>query len=275
MLSNSQRNRIYRQAYIPEHLPGYVTAISGTQPYLHGDYLCYARERHLIFVGYPLGRQSGDTAAAYESACKRFRPHTIALVAPANWLESRSDGDQTADCYYRLELPLGRLDPAVAYMLRRAHREIQIAEGRFGEQHRKLVQDFASSPEVMAGHRYIFNRIGAYLDNSQSARLLEAIKKGKLAAFTIVDLGSADYAYYMFHFRSLADPVPGTSDCLFHEMVIMSEQAQKKALNLGLGINEGNRRFKQKWGGIPFLTHTSTMVRKKIFDWKPFWGRFQ
>jgi hypothetical protein len=273
MLSNRQRQRLFRQAYVPEHLPEYVTAISGAQPELHGDYLCYTRDRHLLFVGYPLGKQSGDTAAAYESACQRFRPHTIALIAPANWLESRSDEDRTTDYYYRLELPLGQPDSAIAYMLRRARREIQIVEGRYGAEHRKLVESFISSHEVMPEHRYIFNRIGAYLDNSRSTRLLEARKKGALVAFTIVDLGSTNYGYYMFHFRSLADPVPGASDCLFYEMVIISEHAQKKALNLGLGISAGNRRFKQKWGGSPFLPHTSTVVRKKIFDWKTFWGR--
>jgi hypothetical protein len=274
MLSKSQRDRIFRQAYIPEHLPEYVAAISGTQPYLHGDYLCYARGQHLIFVGYPLGKQSGDTETAYESACERFRPHTIALIAPKIWLKSRSDDDRITDYYYRLDLPLGRPDSAVAYMLRRAQREIQIVEGKFGEEHRRLVQEFISFHEVMHGHQYIFNRIGDYLDNSRSARLLEARKKDDLVAFTIVDLGSADYAYYMFHFRSSADRVPGASDCLFHEMTVTSEQAQKKALNLGLGISEGNRRFKEKWGGNPFLPHTSTIVRKKRFDWKTFWGRF-
>jgi hypothetical protein len=29
----------------------------------------------------------------------------------------------------------------------------------------------------------------------------------------------------------------------------------KDIINLGLGVNEGIRRFKEKWGGVPFLNY--------------------
>ena len=54
MLSSNEHNRIYQQAYVPEHLPDYVAAISGSEPYLFQDHLCYFHSNHLIFVGYPL-----------------------------------------------------------------------------------------------------------------------------------------------------------------------------------------------------------------------------
>ena len=41
---------------------------------------------------------------------------------------------------------------------------------------------------------------------------------------------------------------------------------QKKAVNLGLGINSGIRRFKEKWGGAPFLKYSSVFVDKREVD---------
>jgi hypothetical protein len=96
--------------------------------------------------------------------------------------------------------------------------------------------------------------------------LFEARRGKELAAFNIVDLGSATYAFYLFSFRSHKIKVPGASDLLFHEMVKLAQAEGKKALNLGLGINTGIRRFKEKWGGIPFLDYHSMWVDKRDID---------
>ena len=144
-------------------------------------------------------------------------------------------------------------------MLRRAQRELQVTHGSFGKKHKKIIKAF------MAGHRfdrrqkYIFNHISQYLKASKSAVLFEARKKKELVAFTIVDLGAADYAFYLFSFRSRKLNIPGASDLLFHEMVNLAHTEGKKAVNLGLGINAGIRRFKEKWGGRPFLDYSSVV----------------
>ena len=104
------------------------------------------------------------------------------------------------------------------------------------------------------------------MKNSKSARLIEARKGAQVAAFTITDMGSADYAFYMFNFRSTKHLIPGASDLLFNEMVNMSQSEGKKAINLGLGIHPGIRRFKEKWGGVPFLTHAAALVHRKAID---------
>jgi hypothetical protein len=38
-------------------------------------------------------------------------------------------------------------------------------------------------------------------------------------------------------------------------MIKLSYEKEKKTINLGLGVNEGIRRFKKKWGGVPFLNY--------------------
>ena len=50
MLSSDEQNRIYQQAYVPEHIPDYVAAISGSEPYLFQDYLCFFPQRTISFL---------------------------------------------------------------------------------------------------------------------------------------------------------------------------------------------------------------------------------
>lgn len=266
MLSPEQLSWIYQHAYLPEHLPDYVEAISGAKPYLYGNFLCFSRKRHLIFIGYPLGNRSGDLMEAYDFACKHFRPTTVAIISPKIWLPPKIFEKQPGDSYYRLSLPMERVNPAVAYMVRRAKREVYIIHGEFGKEHQKLVNDFLFGRNLTPEQKYIFKHINRYLKNSKTARLIEARKENRLVAFSIFDMGSLNYAFYLFNFRSQKVNVPGASDLLFKEMVNLAQSDDKKAINLGLGIHSGIRRFKEKWGGVPFLPYSSAIVRKEAFN---------
>jgi len=266
MLDREERRLVYEHAYLPEHLPDYVEAVSGAEAHLQGDYLCFLRRRHLLFIGYPLRNISDDTQTAYDSACERFRPSTVAIVAPEIWLPALTYEAQPEDRYYRLDLPLETIDPELAYMVRRAGRELRVTEGASGKEHKRLVKDFLSSHELSREQKGIFKGIPRYLKQSKTAHLLEARKGDQLLAFNIVDTGSAKYAFYLFNFRSLKENVPGASDLLFQEMVRLAQAEGRKALNLGLGIHPGVRRFKEKWGGVPFLTHVSALVTRKPLE---------
>ena len=266
MLNREEHSLVYQHAYLPEHIPSYVEAVSGAEPHLHGDYLCLSRRNHLIFIGYPLGFKAGDTQRAYKSACKRFRPATVAIIAPEIWLPAQTYEGRPRDSYYRLDLPLGPLDPGVAYMVRRAGRELQVTQGKYGKEHQRLIKHFLSKHELTREQSSIFKRIPHYSKRSMTMRLLEARKKDVLVAFTIVDMGSANYAFYLFNFRSMEENVPGASDLLFYEMVSLARSEGKVAINLGLGIHPGILRFKEKWGGIPFLPYASVLVHRQPFD---------
>ena len=183
MLSNEERSVVYQKAYLPEHLPRYGEAVSDGEPHLYGDYLCFISGTHLIFVGYPLGTVGQNISDAYESICERFHPATVAVIAPELWLPVQTYELQTEDRYYRLELPFGSLDPEVAYMVRRAARQLHVTQGRFGREHQKLVRDFLAGHELTREHRLIFERIPHYLKRSETARLIEARRGNILAAF--------------------------------------------------------------------------------------------
>ena len=266
MLDDQEIKWVHGRAYLPEHLPDYVRAVSGAEPFLHRNYLYFLNKNHLIFNGYPLEPDSDPPAAVYDSICERCQPTTVALIAPTIWLPVEQCERQTTDSYYRLDLPLPPVAPAVDYMVRRARRELQVGQGSFGREHKKMIKAFVTGHNFNRQQKYLYKHIPHYLKASGSAVLLEARKEGQLLALNIVDLGSADYAFYMFSFRSAKKSVPGASDLLFREMVKLAQAEGKKAINLGLGVNTGIRRFKAKWGGVPFLDYSSALVDEREVD---------
>lgn len=266
MLNREERRLVYEYAYVPEHLPDYVEPITRAEAFLQDHCLCFLRKKHLLFVGYPLKESQDGIEMAYEAACKRFHPTTVAIIAPRIWLPPQAYEAQPEDRYYRLPLPAPHPRPEVAYMVRRAAQELRVRRGTFGREHGRLVKAFLSSHPLGREQKEIYRSIPRYLEHSPSAWLLEARKGDQLTAFTILDTGSARYAYYLFNIRSVKRPVPGASDLLFHEMLRLAEKEGKEALNLGLGIHPGVRRFKEKWGGTPFLTHASALVTRRAFE---------
>ena len=260
MLRKEEKQLVYARAFVPEHLHNYVHAISGLQPFLISDYLCYYRNGHLLFVGYPLANKPVSLSVAYNTATSRFHPDSAAIIAPEIWLSPDQYQEDQSDMYYKLKLPLNAPDPKVSYMCRRASRELTVDRVDFGRSHLKLLKKFISEREWTNNQKKLFRRIPAYLKTSRQAVLLEA-KRGKhLIAYIIMDLGTADYAFYMFNVRSKKQYVPGASDLLFQEMVKLAEKHQKQVLNLGLGVNSGVRRFKEKWGALAFCPYRSVVV---------------
>lgn len=267
MLTTLERDLLFRYAYIPEHLPDYVEAVSLAEPHIHEGYVCFSRGAVLVFIGFPLQavpseRMGQDLRMKLESACERFQPATISVIAPGippdGHVAARED-----DHYFRVSLPLGAVKPDEAYMVRRARRELIVGEAAFGREHAALIEDFIAERDMSAAHLEIFRSIARYLDCSQTARLLEARREDDLVAFTIFDLGSADYAFYLFNFRSRSIHVPGASDLLLCEMAGLAVEEGKRYLNLGLGVNSGIRSFKEKWGAIPFLPYSWATIKRK------------
>lgn len=267
-MTEAQREIVYRGACVPEHLPHYVEPVSGAAAHLHEGYLVFTRKSLLIFIGYPVAASAAPVGRAYKTACRRFRPEVLSVLAQDLSFLKPASRSMVSDEYFRLELPCPSPPPDRAYMIKRAAREVSVGEGGWGPEHEKLVSDFIGLPGIAADYTRIFSGIPAYLASAPAALLLEARKGSALSAFTVADFGSADYAFYLFNFRSQTDFVPGANDLLVWEMIKAAGDRKKKAVNLGLGINEGNRRFKRKWGGVSFLKHVSAIVDAPADPWR-------
>ena len=263
MITPAEIEYIEEKAYLPEHLPQYVSAISKTEPFLFDDYIVHAKRNHFIFVGYPLKGPfiEKQMEKVFEDAIKRFKPRSVALIAPAIPSYVNGRDHPPSDHYYRLELSALSIPQKLRNMLTRASRELSLEKTRrFGREHKKLVENFLKAHPVEEGAQVIFKRIDKYLSSSTTAWVFDARgRKGELVAFDVAEFKARDYAIYMFNFTSDALYVPGASDLLLSEVIQEAKKEKKKFVNLGLGINAGVTFFKKKWGGAAFLPYASCL----------------
>jgi hypothetical protein len=259
MLTTAELDRVAELAYIPEHLVGYVAAVSGAEPSLSGAYLYYRKEETIIFVGYPLGDVSGQEKmeTSLDKALRETEAGRVSLIMPS--LPSSVTGcvQSGSDHYFRLDLDNVPVRAKVDNMVRRASRDLIVTKARtWTGGHGALVSRFLRTREVDDGTRYIFERIPDYVSRSATALVISAqTGDGELAGFDVADFGSGEYAFYMFNFRSTTRYVPGVSDLLLHELVKSAGEHGKRFVNLGLGISDGVTFFKKKWGAVHFLPY--------------------
>ena len=260
MISTSQMKTLLDRAYVPEQVVDYVTAVSGAEPFLLGDFLVYLKENQLIFVGYPLSGAFNDQGIkkALDEALKRFSPGRVALTAPCIPASLYPMASTSSDQYYRLELASLSISQKVRNMLGHAERLLNVEKRKtFSEEHEELVREFLKTHPVNRETQFIFERIHGYVTSTETAWVFDARnKQGNLVAFDVAETGPKDYAFYMFNFTSRSRFVPGASDLLLHEIIRYAQEENKRYINLGLGINPGVAFFKQKWGGSPFLPYT-------------------
>lgn len=270
MINRIEEDHIRDNAYIPEHITGYVASVSGCEPYLLNDYLCYHRRDVFIFVGYPLGRpfEKGDARDALGSAMEKFGSERIAVIAPSVLLTEGKCTVSNSDHYYRLDLPVPRLRQKLRNSIRRALRELQVEKGReIGDEHIRLISGFLKTHAMDEAARHIFERIPHYISSVPSALILGARDgSGRLIAFDVAEFGARDYAFYMFNFTSGEGAVPGASDLLLSEVIKAAQERGKLFVNLGLGINKGVSFLKKKWGGVPFLDYEFCLYNRNRKD---------
>jgi len=265
MITAAQQDYIEDHAYVPEHIPNYVTAISQTEPFLLGDFLVYAKKGHLILVGYPLKEpfEEKRLGRALEDAVKRLKPESVSLTAPSIPSSLNDRPHPPSDHYYRLDLSSLSISQKLRNMLKRAGGELSVGKNRsFDEEHRKMIGDFLKAHPVDEATRSIFEKMPEYLAASPTAWLFDARnKKGELVAFDVAEFKPRSYCFYMFNFTSDAFYVPGASDLLLSEVIQQAKAEGKKYVNLGLGINSGVTFFKKKWGGAVFLPYAFCLFR--------------
>ncbi len=259
MITPAEQAYIVDNAYIPEHLPHYVTAISRTEPSLVGDYVVHTNGVQLIFVGYPLSVKYDETQMleSLDEAEARFRPSLISILAPTFSTTRKTFVSSPPDSYYRLDISQIEIPQKTRNMLTRAQREVSVRIGHFGREHKKLIDAFLQEKHLDEAARYIFQRVPEYV-KCDTALVFEARNvRGDLVAFDVAELAARQYAFYMFNFRSRKHKIPGTSDLLLAHIIEQGRAAGKRFINLGLGINPGVAFFKKKWGAKPFLEHVT------------------
>lgn len=260
MISPHEEEYILAHAYVPEHLVGLMRVVSGGEAFLRGEFLCLAKDTWAILVGYPLnGDFAGvDLQRAVEDVLRVFRPQHLWFIAPeVPAALAPACRERESDHYYKLELQDFRLKVSLRRLVERAARELTVErEQAVTGEHQAVVAEFLAREKPAPRIERLFLSMAEYAANSASAVVLTARQKeGNISAFYVVDLGARQFGTYVVGCHSRKHYVPGASDLLFFEMAGLAREHGKRYIHLGLGVNEGIRRFKEKWGGVPFLRY--------------------
>lgn len=268
MISPDEEEYILARAYVPEHIVGLMTRISGGEPFLIEGYLGFSKNNWVILVGYPLAGDFDreDFGRVIAGAITSFRPEYLWFVAPevppsVGQLCQARESDE----YYTLTLQPFELRPHLRRIVSRASKQLKVDRGReITKEHEGLVSEFLERERPAARIEKLFLSMGRYVAQSDTAFVLTSRDRaGAASAFYVVELAARRFATYVVGCHSKRNYVVGASDLLFVDMIALARESGKSYIHLGLGVNQGIRRFKEKWGGIPRLRYEFCEYRRK------------
>jgi hypothetical protein len=271
MITDDEKVEILNKAYVPEHSVELITQLSGGEPFLFQDYFCCRTQDRLILIGYPL--QHDFSVQEFDQALLEikeiFHPPHISLIAPElSSTFAKSCSQRESDCYYTLELD-GRVIPGrLQKICTKAMEKLIVERSRkLDDAHRELAEEFAARVELPPSIKELLFRMWDYVGRSDGSLVLNAWDHSdKLAAFYVMDMSPTEFSSYVIGCHS--KQIEGASDLLFLEMIKVSAERKKKYIHLGLGVNDGIRQFKKKWGGIPGLPYESCELALRKYS---FW----
>jgi len=260
MISPEDEAYILERAFVPEHILNLMVPISKGEPFLKEEYLVFVKDNWLILVGYPLeGNFSQERCERIlKQAVETFRPEYLWFIGPEipPSLQGSCKERQT-DQYYKFDLNQTKLKSSLQRVTDKASKELIVERGHsISKEHEALISELLKREKLPPRLRELYRAMPDYVSQSFTACVLNARdKNGKLCAFFVVELGAKNFSTYVLGCHSKKHYVPHASDLLFLEMIQLTREHGKNTINLGLGVNEGIRRFKEKWGGIPFLSY--------------------
>ncbi len=275
MMTRREEEYVRENAYVPEHSISLMVGISQAEPFLQEDYLFFLKDDWIIFVGYPLGREFQEEAFSrvLEKMQERFQPATTLFIAPGipeNLLPQIRGKEE--DEYYRLDLRQSRVKRSLQREVEKAALVLRVEETRdWSPEHESLTREFLKNEDLAPRVKELYLRMPRVLAHSETSLALSARdSKGNLAAFFVIELGAQRFATYVVGCHSQPHYVSHASDLLFREMIRIARENNKEYIHLGLGVNEGIRRFKKKWGGIaglPYFAGEITAREKVALSW--------
>jgi hypothetical protein len=260
MITPAEEEYILRKAYVPEHIVNLMVSISKGEPFLREDYVGYLKDDWLIFVGYPLDgafslERSERVVGKLMETSRQKRFWFIGPQVPSLLLKSCSERE--SDEYYKLDLDRSSVRGSLRSAAEKAGKVLTVERSRvFAADNEKLSSELLEREPLTPRVRELYRAMRRYVAESPSAWVLNARdEKGNLSAFYVVDLGAKQFVTYVVGAHSKKHYISHASDLLFLEMIRLTQESGKKTIHLGLGVNEGIRRFKKKWGGVPFLKY--------------------
>jgi hypothetical protein len=210
----------------------------------------------IILIGYPLEDNftPDKLEAVFSKVKKKFRPGLVSLVAPQMPSSLAATCRETqSDAYFTLETQKPVIRSPVKRNLRKARQNLRVeSSSSMQEEHQELMHEFAARTLLSERVKRLLFKMPEFVVRADTAFVLNAWdKSNKLAAFYVVDLEAKQFSNYIIGCHSKKNYVRGASDLLLFELINLSLEYGKPYIHLGLGVNAGIRRFKEKWGAVP------------------------
>jgi len=266
MIGPDRLARVSAEAVVPEQVVPYVCAVAGSKPKVIGPCVGYESDGTIVLVGYPLHdpRDAGAMADAVGEALRTSGLQRLTVIGPTRPPQAPAGIRATEDAYFALPLPAPPQGQKLRNLLRRAGRELTLVRGqRLEDDQSALVQRYLNERRLAASTRHIFRQLSRYFESSAGCLIVSArLADGRLAAFAVGEFTSLSTAFFMFCFRDPDLAPPGSADLALSGLLQEAHERGQTLMNLGLGVSEGIRFFKRKWGGAPFLPYVEV-------SWEP------
>ncbi len=197
---------------------------------------------------------------------KKFRPQVVWVIAPEIPPSLRDElEEEERDIYYILKIETVSFPPRLLRATQKAAQQLTVVKSRdFSAEHISLSHQYLTQAAMPSRIKELFRRLPAYINYSSTALILSAWdRRGKLSAYYVLELAGEKFITYVLGGYSKENYVPHASDLLFYEMYKMAKEMRKEYIHLGLGVNEGIRKFKIKWGGVPYLPYEAGAILSK------------
>jgi len=256
MLTSDEKAYILDQAYVPEHCIRLMTHVSGGEPFLIDDFFICRKENWIILIGYPLADNftPDQLEAVFAKVKKKFRPEFVSLVAPQMPSSLAAACRETeSDAYFTLQAQKPVIRSPLKRNLRKARQNLRVEfSSGMQDAHGELMHEFVGRTPLSERVQRLLFKMPEFVAGSDMALVLNTWDQAnKLAAFYVVDLEAKRFSNYIMGCHSRKNYVRGASDLLLFELINLSLEYDKLYLHLGLGVNDGIRRFKAKWGAVP------------------------
>jgi len=269
MLTSYEESYILSHAYVPEHVVGLITSLSAGEPFLIDDHFICRKDDWIIFIGYPLqDRFDPDNfESILDKIISRFKPGRVSLIAPAlSECLVLNCRERDSDYYYTLDTRNPVIRSPVKRNLRNAARRLTVERAvRMGDAHQGLMHEFVRNVDPSVRVKNLLFKMPQFVGAASHAFVLNAwCSNDELAAFYVIDLAAENFANYIIGCYSKQKYILGASDLLLMELIKISNEFGKRYIHLGLGVNDGIRRFKEKWGARPTRSYeTCELIIKK------------
>jgi hypothetical protein len=256
MLTAEEQAYILEHAYVPEHCISLITRVSGGEPFLVDDFFVCLKGSGIILIGYPLDDRftTRKLEAAVSKIRKRFSPARISMIAPElppSFASTRRETE--SDVYYTLQTQKTVIRSGLKRNLRKARQRLRIESSpQMQEAHREAMQEFIERVQPPERVRRLLLKMPQFVAGTDQAFVLNAWDAHhNLCAFYVIDIEARPFSNYIIGCHSKKHYILGASDLLLFELINLSREYDKHYIHLGLGVNAGVRRFKEKWGGVP------------------------